>query len=164
MIIKNILSLEERNYIKKDFDSNDTNIKKYESKEYGIKNIYNLESTISYLESLKYIFEEKIGIELISVNTYMRKYTKGTRLTPHMDRKELDVTVSIQIDKSDTITNSLIVHTNPKTILNLENGDAGIILYGNRILHERPVLKSDWMYNLFLHYSFKSSQLKEKLI
>jgi hypothetical protein len=164
MVIKSILSLEERTAIKKDFDSGSENTTKSEYIEYGIKNIYNLESTLPYLESLKYIFEEKIGIELIPVNTYMRKYTKGTRLTPHMDRKELDVTVSIQIDKSDTIVNPLIVHTNPKTILNLENGDAGIILYGNRILHERPVLKSDWMYNLFLHYSFKSARHEKKLI
>lgn len=164
MIIKNILSLEERNAIKKDFDSGIENTTKSQFKEYGIKNIYNLESTIPYLESLKYVFEEKIGIELLSVNTYMRKYSKGTRLTPHTDKAKLDVTISIQIDKSDAIVNPLILHTDPKTILNLENGDAGIILYGNRILHERPVLKSDWMYNLFLHYSFKSSQFEKKLI
>lgn len=164
MIIKNILNFEQRNNIKKDFDFNISNTENYKFKEYGIKNIYNLESTILYLESLKYIFEEKIGKELISVNTYMRKYTKGTRLTPHMDRKELDVTVSIQIDKSDGIINPLIVHTMPKTILNLENGDTGIIIYGNIILHERPILKSDWMYNLFLHYSFKSLELEKKLI
>lgn len=164
MIIKNILNFEQRNNIKKDFDFNISNTKNYKFKEYGIKNIYNLESTILYLESLKYIFEEKIGKELISVNTYMRKYTKGTRLTPHIDRKELDVTVSIQIDKSDLTINPIIVHTIPKTILNLENGDAGIILYRNIILHERPILKSDWMYNMFLHYSFKSLELEKKLI
>jgi hypothetical protein len=163
MIIKSILSLEERNTIKKDFDFSSENTKKFGLEE-GVKNIYNLESTLPYLESLKYIFEEKIGIELVSVNTYMRKYSKGTRLTPHTDKAKLDVTISIQIDKSDTIINPLILHTNPKTILNLENGDAGIILYGNRILHERPVLKSNWMYNLFLHYSFKSSQFEKTLI
>jgi len=156
MIIKNILNSEELKIIKKDFDSNSGNMEEAGFNDYGIKNIYNLESTLDYLDSLKNIFEEKIGKELIPVNTYMRKYVKGNQLKPHKDREALDVTVSIQVDKSDNIINPLIVHTTPKTILNLENGDAGIILYGNRIKHERPALKSEWMYNLFLHYSFKT--------
>jgi len=165
MVIKNILNSKELKIIKKEFDSKSGNMEESGFNDYGIKNIYNLESTLYYLDSLKNIFEEKIGKELIPVNTYMRKYVKGNQLKPHMDREALDVTVSIQVDKSDDIINPLIIHTHPKTILNLENGDAGIILYGNRIKHERPPLKSEWMYNLFLHYSFKNkSDLKKKLI
>jgi len=165
MVIKNILNPKELKIIKKDFESKPGNMELAGINDYGIKNMWNLESTVDYLKSLKSIFEEKIGRELIPVNTYMRKYIKGNTLKPHTDREKLDVTVSIQVDKSDDIINPLIVHTEPKTILNLENGDAGIILYGNRIKHERPTLKSEWMYNLFLHYSFKvKDDLEKKLI
>lgn len=148
MIIKNLISLHDRIIIKSEFDLLGGNI----DNDYGEKNYFNLPSTLPFLNSLKPIVEEAVNKKLISVNTYIRKYVKGDVLPKHIDRKPLDVTVSIQIDKSDDIINPLIVHSNPQVVLQLENGDGGI-LFGRNFYHERPELKSDWMYNLFLHYS-----------
>lgn len=158
MIIKNLISLQDRIIIKSEFDSLDSNV----GKDWGEKNYFNLPSTLPFLYSLKPIVEEKIDRKLINANTYIRKYAKGDDLPKHKDRKLLDVTLSIQIDKSDDIINPLIVHSTPEVILELENGDGGI-LFGKTLYHSRPPLKSDWMYNLFLHYSYEK-QPKSNLL
>lgn len=151
MIIKNLISLEDRIHIQSEFDSLEGNI----TNDWGEKTYYNLPSTLRFLKSLQPIVEQKINKKLIGVNTYTRKYKKGNSLPRHKDRKQLDVTLSIQINKSDNIINPLIVHSNPEVIIELENGDGGI-LFGKNFYHSRPKLKSDWMYNLFLHYSFQT--------
>lgn len=152
MILKNLISLDDRSIIQSEFDSMDGNV----DKDWGEKNYYNLPSTLTFLHSLRPIVEEKINKKIIGVNTYMRRYVKGNTLPKHKDRKQLDVTLSIQINKSDDIINPLIIHSHPEVIIELENNGDGGIIFGKNFYHSRPELKSDWMYSLFLHYSYKT--------
>ena len=135
MIIKNLISLHDRIIIKSEFDL----LGGYVDKDYGEKNYFNLPSTMPFLNSLKPIVEEAVNKKLISVNTYMRKYVKGNTLPKHIDRSPLDVTLSIQIDKSDDIINPLIVHSNPQVVLELKNGDGGILFGRSYSYRVRPI-------------------------
>lgn len=153
MVIKNIIDLETL----KDLEScfNNQKILAPEEQVKGSIGHFNLPCTQFLLDFFKKIIEENFSIKVTPQTTYMRKMFKGQELKEHVDKPNMNVTVSLLINKpNDNIINPLIMHAEPKQYLELEVGDCAIMVDGHKIMHSRPPLESDWMLLLFLHYSY----------
>ena len=149
LILKSLLSEKERKELVEEFN----NFDKKKSDRFAKENVPNSRLSVLYHNKFKNLVQEVVGEDIKCLYTYMRKYTKGAELIKHTDKNEIYYTLSIQVDKSDNIPNPLILHYDDENVeLNLENGDGALILKGFEIPHSRPILESEYMYQLFLFY------------
>lgn len=162
MVIKNVVNSETLKNLENCF--NNEKITTVEEQVKGSIGHYNLECTKHLLDFFKKIIEETFEIQVKPQTTYMRKMFKGQDLKEHVDKLNMNVTVSLLINKPDDgLVNPLIMHTDPKQYLELEVGDCAIMIDGHKIKHSRPTLESDWMLLLFLHYSYSNNNDVKKI-
>jgi hypothetical protein len=97
------------------------------------------------------LVESNIDYKLEPHQAWIRKYYKGNVLHKHWDG-QADCAMSIMLGQSDNIPNPLLIYYKdiPTEIL-LQKGD-GYFFEGGTIEHERPPVKSDYLYGLYLGY------------
>jgi len=151
MVIRQILTKEQREYISTSWD-------KYEDKQED----FQVKGTIAarqvpflmeFLNSIKIILEKETGMTLKEKYTGIRMYRKGDFLAKHIDNAA-QFAISITVKKSDTKDNPLVVYDendNPNVVL-LEEGD-GCYFEGMVVPHERKEVQSDFLLIIYLGYN-----------
>lgn len=148
--ILNILNISDIEFLVNNF--NLSNEIKNDHQVIGSYTIRYAEFLKPYSEKVKLAIEDKTNFKL-SLNYYaIRKYIKGNHLSKHIDNAA-PWAVSIPIKQSDTENNSIIFWENelPKSYT-LNMGD-GIFFNGAEIYHERPPIKSDYLYHVYFGYN-----------
>jgi hypothetical protein len=146
-IIKNVLSLDECEFIFSEFE----NLEK--KKDWLVKDsdiVHKWEISDRYSEKLKIEVEEFYSTKVKPILGYTRKSLKGQTLYKHKDVCEL--VISLLIKQSDTTISPLYLWIGGEKIkIILEQGD-GVIFEGSKIFHERETLTSDWLVGMILAY------------
>jgi hypothetical protein len=146
-IIKNILSVEECEFVFLEFEKKD---KEKDHQVTGSDILFKWEISDLLCEKLKKDVEEFYETELKIIRGYTRKSFRGQRLHKHKDMTE--ISVSVLIKQSDYHINPLYFYINDERIeINLDQGD-GVIFEGSKILHERDALISEWILGMYLGY------------
>ena len=148
MRLLNILSKVECTEFIDYFDSNYN----YKDKQVvGSNIIHNSEVAMNLCYKLRPLLESNIDYKLESHQAWIRKYVRGNVLDKHWDGKA-DVAFSIMLGQSDNQPNPLFIYYNDiPTEIVLDVGD-GYFFEGGTIEHERPPMKSDYLYGLYLGY------------
>jgi hypothetical protein len=117
----------------------------------GSNIIHNSPKAMELCFKFRPMLESKLSYKLQPYQGWIRKYVKGNVLHKHRDNRA-DVALSIMLGQSDNQENPLLIYykDNPTEIL-LERGD-GYFFEGSVIEHERPPIKSDYLYGLYLGY------------
>ena len=91
------LTLKEAELIVKDFDRSE---KQDETgpEYYNSFGVYNVKQSLEYVPRLTYYVQKKYPWPLKFANSYTRSYHSKSFLALHVDRKELDVTVSVCLE------------------------------------------------------------------
>lgn len=117
----------------------------------GSNIIHNSEVAMNLCHKLRPLLESNIDYKLEPHQAWIRKYVKGNVLHKHWDGKA-DVAFSIMLGQSDNQANPLFIYYNDiPTEIVLDVGD-GYLFEGGTIEHERPPVKSDYLYGLYLGY------------
>ncbi len=61
----------------------------------GAKGYYDLPAALKVVDKLDKVIKKDYGDNIVFENNYTRIYTNGCRLGIHVDRKELDITLSV---------------------------------------------------------------------
>ena len=148
MRFENILTYEECTKFIDYFDSNYN----YKDKQVvGSNIIHNSNLAMDLCYKLSPLVESNIDYKLEPHQAWIRKYYKGNVLHKHWDG-QADCAMSIMLGQSDNIPNPLLIYYKdiPTEIL-LQKGD-GYFFEGGTIEHERPPVKPDYLYGLYLGY------------
>tara|TARA_B100000902_G_C27204821_1_gene861032 strand:+ start:90 stop:566 length:477 start_codon:yes stop_codon:yes gene_type:complete len=148
MRLLNILSKVECTEFIDYFDSNYN----YKDKQVvGSNIIHNSELAMDLCYKLRPLLESNIDYKLEPYQAWIRKYVRGNVLNKHWDGKA-DFAFSIMLGQSDNQQNPLFIYYNDiPTEIVLDVGD-GYFFEGGTIEHERPPIKSDYLYGLYLGY------------
>ena len=127
----------------------------------GSNIIHNSEKAMTLCHKLRPLLESKLEYNLQPCQAWIRKYVKGNILYKHWDGKA-DCALSIMLGQSDNKKNPLLIYyqDTPSEIV-LENG-CGYFFEGGHIEHERPSIKSEYLYGLYLGY--KKTERKNTLL
>lgn len=101
MVIDNIFSARECEKIVNEFDT----VQQEKDQGYIYNNsfgVYNLPSTLRYKLRLEKIIKQQYPNAIFS-NSYTRRYLANSFLKPHIDRKELDISISICIENNNNL-------------------------------------------------------------
>lgn len=144
----NILSNKECKAFIKYFDSNFN----YADKQVvGSNIIHNSKIAMSICKELRPNIESKLDYKLEPYQAWIRKYVKGNLLHKHWDGRA-DCAMSIMLGQSDSNPNPLLIYYEDiPTEIVLGVGD-GYFFEGGTIEHERPAVKSEFLYGLYLGY------------
>lgn len=148
MRFENILTYEECDDFIKYFESKNN----YEDVQVkGSNIIHNSDKAMELSFKLRPLLESNLSYKLQPNQGWIRKYVKGNVLSKHWDGRA-DVAFSIILGQSDNQENPLLIYYKdiPTEIL-LEKGE-GYFFEGGTIEHERPPIKSDYLYALYLGY------------
>lgn len=133
----------------------------------------NPKKSLKYVKKIEEVIFKDYGSNLKFANSYIRKYYNHNCLAPHIDRKNLDVTISITIDGvedwplcvSDIPCDSRYLNEEESNIEEYKKeftkyytkiGD-GVACYGRHAVHWRDPLPSDkqvFLVQLFYHWTF----------
>ena len=147
-VIKNILSEEDRKHIIKCWKEFDNIVEDYQAK--GTKVIRLPEFLFPYLDKVKPFLEEDTGYKLTGTYTAIRLYKKGDKLAKHIDNAA-EFAISIIVDQSDQLENSLVFYGDTTTTVNLNIGE-GCYFRGTKVPHERLEVQSDFILHIYLGY------------
>lgn len=117
----------------------------------GSKIIHNSNIALEFCHEIRPFLESKLQYKLQPTQGWIRKYVKGNILHKHWDGRA-DCAFSIMLGQSDNLPNPLLIYykETPTEIL-LEKGD-GYFFEGGKYEHERPEIKSEYLYGLYLGY------------
>lgn len=137
----------------------------------GSLGFLNPSKSLEYLSKIESRIFKDYDDDVKFSNSYIRKYTNGTKLAPHIDKPGLDITLSVTIDG---ITNWPLCASNilfeemshelatlPKYQTNYKKyytdiGD-GVACYGRNVVHWRDTLickEDEYLIQLFYHWTF----------
>lgn len=113
--------------------------------------LHNWPMAMELCVNLKDQIEEKVGINLIPHQGWIRKYSKGNVLKKHVDGRA-DFALSILLGKSSDIPEPLLIYyeDTPQEV-DLLPGD-GYFFEGSKVFHERKALKCEFLYGIYLGY------------
>ncbi len=148
MLIKNLISIDDRKIIKDWFYLNKN--KNLDFQVPGTLCIRQDKFLFYFLSKYKSVLENKTGYLLKEKYNGIRLYTKGYSLNRHIDNAS-NFALSIVVYQSDDKDNPLIFYTNPISTVLLKEGD-GVYFKGMELEHERPPVKSDELLQLYLGY------------
>jgi hypothetical protein len=150
MVIRQILSKEQTEYISTNWDLFDDKKEDFQVK--GTMAARQVPFLTKFLNPVKVILEKETGMTLKAKFTGIRIYQKGDSLEKHIDNAS-QFAISITVKKSDDKDNPLVVYDkndNPKVVL-LEEGD-GCYFEGMVVPHERKEVQSDFLLGIYLGY------------
>jgi hypothetical protein len=166
MILKNILTQEEckflhEKYLVEKIDNKNADFEDEESR-YGFRpsDYFNV-----YMDKLKPIIISHIDTNTYSienVNTYIREYKNGAILKKHIDRKDINITLSITLFSNINQEWPLCAEIDGKVKkFEISIGDGVLILNSNEISHWRDELickNDEYILQLFVHWIFKKAK------
>ena len=150
MVIRQILTEEQREYISTSWDKYEDKREDFQLK--GTMAARQVPFLLKFLTPIKLILEKQTGMTLKEKFTGIRMYHKGDSLAKHIDNAS-QFAISITVKKSDTKDNPLVVYDkndNPKVVL-LEEGD-GCYFEGMIVPHERKEVQSAFLLVIYLGY------------
>ena len=147
-VIKNILSKEDRKHIIKCWEEYGDIVEDHQA--VGTKVIRLPEFLFPYLDKVKPILEGDTGYKLTGKYTAIRLYKKGDKLAKHIDNAA-EFAISIIVDQSDQLENSLVFYGDTTTTVNLNIGE-GCYFRGTKVPHERLEVQSDFILHIYLGY------------
>lgn len=164
MILKNILTKEECEYlhqqflIEKNINADVENHDKFGPNTYGFRpsDIFN-----KYMDTLKPHIQKCIGNDYIfeNVNTYIREYKNGSSLIKHTDRLDIGITLSINLFSNINKIWPLYEERDGNELAyEAETGDGIIILDPHKIIHWRDTLvcnDDEYVLQFFVHWILK---------
>jgi hypothetical protein len=113
------------------------------------------------LERLWIPLENLLQEKILPTYSYSRLYTNGDVLTPHTDRPECEISVTIQLGRSHNYTWPIFIGDNR---YDLNEGDA--IIYSGGVNHWREKCDGPEGYysgQLFLHYVRENGPYADKI-
>jgi hypothetical protein len=151
MIIRNILSQEDKEFICNKWNS--SRIKKSDHQAKNTSTIRQASFLKDVHRKVKKILQEKTNLKLKEKFTLIREYKKGDLLKKHVDNAS-PFAITIIVKQSDNKKNPLIFYnkTSTDTII-LQEGD-GYYFKGNEIPHERTEVQSDKILHIYLGYRY----------
>ena len=102
--------------------------------------------------------EEETGLKLFPTYSYWRVYSMFAELTPHMDRKACEISVSVMFGSCGTPW-PIYVDEEP---IEMQPGDA-VIYLGCELNHYRKPFEGDWHAQAFLHYVNQEGPNKDNI-
>jgi hypothetical protein len=182
-LIKNIINYDECKYLSELFDaekikrkSNDNPIMTNNSYGFGTRNVN------SYGFGTRNVFDDYMNIlkkkvlqyfsnnthKLLNVNTYVREYVNDSFLKKHVDRPDINVTLSICLYSNINKTWPLIAEIDGHEYsFDTQRGDGILLIDSDKITHWRNELicnKNERVIQFFLHWRYPNSALNKSLI
>ena len=164
---QNIISYEECSYLSEKFyiEKNFT-----ESQDFNRRNAYGFRPSSyfdQYLNKFKSTIENIVGNNfrrINPVNTFIREYFNGANLEGHIDRPDINITMSLCLDSSIKMDWPLYVNVNGE-VRNCSTriGDGVVIIDSNKHYHWRDKLvcdESEKVLQFFLHWSYEDEKSK----
>ena len=150
MIIRNILSEEDKNFIINEWNSSLD--KKDDYQAIGTLTIRQSPFLENIHTKIKKILETKTKLKLKEKFTIIREYKKGDVLKKHIDNAA-PFAITIVVKQSDNKENPLVFYKKDFTenVL-LQEGD-GYFFEGMDVPHERKKVKSDYILHIYLGYN-----------
>ena len=171
--IKNIINYDECKYLSDIFDAEKIKIKSYDtsimtnnSYGFGTGNVFDDYMNILKKKVLQYFSNNTH--KLLNVNTYVREYVNDSFLKKHVDRPDINVTLSICLYSNINKRWPLIAEINGHEYsLDTEIGDGILLIDSDIITHWRNELicnKNERVIQFFLHWRYYNSGLTKSLI
>ena len=172
-LIKNIINYDECKYLSELFDaekiktkSNDNPIMTNNSYGFGTRNVFHEYMDILKEKVLQYFSNNTYT--LLNVNTYVREYVNDSFLKKHVDRSDMNVTLSICLYSNINKTWPLIAEIGGyEYSLDTQIGDGILLIDSDKITHWRNELicnKNERVIQFFLHWRYYNSGLTKSLI
>jgi hypothetical protein len=151
MIIRNILTEENKNFIHNEWKSSLDKQNDHQAK--GTFTIRQADFLHKIHTKVKKILEEETKLKLKEKFTIIREYKKGDKLKPHLDNAA-PFAITIVVKQSDDKENPLVFYNEDSTdIIILKEGD-GYYFKGMEILHERLEVQSEYLLHIYLGYGY----------
>jgi hypothetical protein len=157
--IPNILSQEECKFLTNQFDLEKSNTKSFDDiratpNAFGFRPSHQFNV---YLDKLKpKVLETLNTIELINTNTYVREYKNKSSLIKHIDRTDINITMSICLESTINKQWPLWAEIDNKNVnFNTNVGDCIILTNSDKIIHWRDELicnENERVLQFFLHW------------
>lgn len=159
--LKNIISESECSEIVSDFYLNKQYRENIDLKKLASVNSFGYVPTNlnHYLDTFRKLVEDSnhtLGTNLKNVNVYLREYGNGSYLKKHVDRSDINVTMSICL--FNNVKNewpiNVVIDDETKSI-DLKRGDAFLLFNSNKYEHWRDELKcgeDEKIIQMFLHW------------
>lgn len=105
-----------------------------------------------------------IGIPLLPTYSFVRIYTNGDELTPHVDRPECQHSLTLHLGaSSDTPWPIMLVDLTGNSVnATLKEGDA-VIYQGTTVKHWRQPCEHEWYAQAFLHFVEAGGPYRERI-
>jgi hypothetical protein len=172
-LIKNIINYNECKYLSELFDaekittkSNDNSIMTNNSYGFGTCNVFDDYMNILKKKVLQYFSNNTH--KLLNVNTYVREYVNDSFLKKHVDRADINVTLSICLYSNINKSWPLIAEIDGQEYsLDTQIGDGILLIDSDKITHWRNELicnKDERVIQFFLHWRYPNSGLNKSLI
>lgn len=157
ILFKNIITNDDINYLVSKFESHP-----HVKLDFQTNNSYVIrqaEFLYPYLDKIKPTLEKKSNLQLKAKYCGIRKYVKGNHLTYHVDNAA-EYAISVMLKQSDNLDNPILIHEVAETETYVLNGGDGVFFNGMKVFHQRPPIKSEYLYHLYLGYdTIKTSDI-----
>jgi hypothetical protein len=172
-LIKNIINYDECKYLSDIFDAEKIKIKSYDistvtNNSYGFRGGNVFDDYMNILKKKVLPYFSKKTHKLLNVNTYVREYVNDSFLKKHVDRDDINVTLSICLYSNINKSWPLIAEINgDEYSFDTQIGDGILLIDSDKITHWRNKLicnKNERVIQFFLHWKYPNFGLNKSII